>query len=357
MSPLPPPTGGISTWTLAVLASELREHWELRVVDTSPSQKERVHGESRLRADRIVDALRILAKLIVELVRFRPDVIHINTPLYWAFLRDGTALWLASLFGARTVIHPHRGDLPEFVGRARQPLRRFIDATLRHADCCIALSDDNRRLLEESVGPNKVRFVPNFVSLEDLAQPPDRSERTSGLVEVLFVGWILESKGVRELLAAAKNLPSARFTLVGPPQPDFVETVRRDLDALGDRVRLLSPRPREEILELYRGADVFTLPSHTEGFPMVILEAMAAALPVVATSVGAIPHILEDGEQGLLIPQGDAEALETALRRLVESPQLRRNLGQQARQRVEAAFTPEAVIRQLDGIYRALLEL
>lgn len=361
LSPLPPPTGGIPTWTLGVLGSGLCDRWDVRVVNTSPSQKVAVHGKSRLRPDRVLDALRILAALLWQLVRFRPDVIHVNTPLYWAFLRDGAAVWLASLLGVRSVLHPRRGDFPEFVEQARPPMRRWIEATLRRADRCIALTRDNQRLLESIASPDRVCFVPNFVRLSDLGEPPDRGalteqpERSERPVEVLFVGWMLEAKGVRELLAAARGLPRVRFTLVGAQQPDFVETVREELESQSDHLQILPPRAREEILELYRRADVFVLPSWSEGFPNVVLEAMAAGLPVVATPVGAIPDIVENGEEGLLVPPRDPLALEAAIRRLVESPELRLAMGRRARERVEAAFSSDAVIEQLEGVYSGLL--
>lgn len=355
LSPLPPPTGGIPTWTLGVLGSDLCARWKVRVVDTSPSEKEAVHGESRLRLDRVFDALRILAGLVWQLLRFRPDVVHVNTPYYWAFLRDGTAVWLASLLGARTVLHPRGGDFPDFVQGARPLLRRWIDATLRRADRCIALTAANERLMGEIAGPERVRYVPNFVRLEDLGEPPDRRDRGEAPVEVLFVGWIVEAKGVGELLAAARGLPEVRFTLVGARQPDFVDRLRDELQAQRDHVRLLPPRPREEVLALYREADVFVLPTWREGFPNVVLEAMAAGLPVVATPVGAIPDALRDGEEGLLVPPRDPAALEAALRRLVEDPEARLAMGRRARHRVEASFSLGAVTDQLDAVYRELL--
>jgi glycosyltransferase involved in cell wall biosynthesis len=172
---------------------------------------------------------------------------------------------------------------------------------------------------------------------------------------VLFVGWILEAKGVRELLEAARALPEVRFTLVGPVQPGFVEAIRPELDALRDRVTLLPSLPREQVMELYRRADVFALPSHREGFPNVVLEAMAAALPVVATTVGAIPDAVRDGRDGILVPPRDAAALTAALRRLVEDRGERLSMGASARQRAVSVYALDAVVAQLEAIYLELV--
>jgi len=353
VSPLPPPTGGISNWMVAVQHSALAERFEIRVINSSPSAAD-VTGTSRLRLGRVLDALRILGSLVRELIRFRPEIVHVNTSYFWAFLRDGFAVRLARIAGARTILHLRGGDFPEWADGASATWRTFIAATLRKTDLLIALTEHTRRWLEAEESAERVRYLPNFVQLDAIGAPPDRSARGAP-VEVLFVGWLLEAKGVRELLAAARNLSGARFTLVGPEEPRFTETIRGELDALADRVRVLPAQPRETIFQLYRESDVFVLPTWREGFPNVVIEAMAAGLPVVATPVGAIPEAVEDGRSGLLVPVRDAAALEAALRRLIDDPSLRRALGAAARARVEAVFSFGAVVDQLAKYYDELL--
>jgi glycosyltransferase involved in cell wall biosynthesis len=355
LSALPPPTGGIPTWTLGLLGSELAKRFEIRVVNSSPSHTDEVSGESRFRFDRASDALRTLFRWAVELVRFRPDVCHVNTPYYWAFLRDGLAVWMASLVGAKTTIHPRGGDFPEFVESARGPMRRFVEATLRRADVCIALTRPNQRLMGEIAGEASVRYVPNFIELRDIVPLPDRAARGDAPVNVLFVGWMLEAKGVREVLAAARALPEARFTLIGAEDPEFLASVAPEFEALSGHVRRIPPRPREEVFPLYEDADVFVLPSWSEGFPNVVLEAMAAGLPVVATPVGAIPEAVRDGEEGFLVPVRDAAALTAALRRLIDDRELRLAMGRRARERAENVFSIDAVTAQLEDVYRSLI--
>jgi len=353
LSPLPPPLGGIPTWTLGVLSSPLAERFEFRVVNTSPSAKAEVSAKSHFRLDRVFDALRILGGLLRELIAFRPDVVHVNTPYFWAFARDGAAVWLTGLFGSRAVLHFRGGDFPEFVASSRPAVRRAIVATLRRAHRLLALTGPTREFLERTVGPATVRHVPNFVDLADFGEPPDRTGRT-GPPEVLFVGWMIEAKGVRELLEAARSLPEARFTLVGPGHGEFLARIEPELRALASHVRLLPACPREQVVELYRQADVFVLPTYREGFPNVVLEAMAAGLPVVATPVGAIPDAIEPGREGLLVPPRDAKALRDAIAQLVRDPDLRLAMGRRARERVEREFSRDAVLRRLGEIYDEL---
>ncbi len=354
VSPLPPPRGGISNWMVAVRESALRERFEIRVVNSSPSA-EQIVAISRLRGRRILDAIRILARVVFELVRFRPDVVHVNTSYFWAFLRDGLTIRLARLCGARTVLHVHGGDFVEWAEGSNALVDSFVRATLRKADLVIAITKPTQEWLEKEIGAERVRYLPNFVRLDAVGTAPDRSGREGRPVEVLFVGWLLEAKGVRELLAAARELPDVRFTLVGHQEPHFTAEIRDELLAFGDRLRALPARSHEEVFQLYREADVFVLPTWREGFPNVVIEAMAAGLPVVSTPVGAIPEAIEDGISGLLVPARDAVALARALRRLCDDPALRRQLGARARARVEAVFAYEIVVAQLEAFYCDLI--
>jgi len=338
------------------LGSSLRSDTELQIVNTSPSQSDGVYGSSRLRWSRVQDALRILGSLLWQLLRFRPQVVHINTPYQWAMLRDGLAVWIASLFRAHTVLHFRGGDFPESVERAPRLVRWATRATLRRTDRLLALTRHTELFLRGVVGPDSVRYVPNFVKVADFGAPPERASRGNRAVEVLFVGWIIPAKGVQELVDVASRIPQAHFTLVGPAEHSFSESLRPSLAALGERVTLLDPRPREDILELYQRADIFVLPTWREGFPNVVLEAMASGLPVVATPVGAIPDAIRAGQEGLLIPPRDAQALEAALRQLVENATLRLALGKRARTRAEEVFDLEAVIAQLRAVYDELFE-
>jgi glycosyltransferase involved in cell wall biosynthesis len=349
-SPLPPPTGGISSWTVELLKSPLAEEFGLHVLDISPRDEGAVSGRSRFRMDRAFDSLRMLAALVRDVRRHRPHVLHINTSYHWAMLRDGAFVWIARGLGVRTVLHFRGGDLPEFAEACPRWAARLLEATFRRTDRLVALTRHTETFLCRRHG-ERVRYLPNFIDCE--AWDGSGRPRDDGPVRILYVGWLIEAKGIRELLRAFQHVSGAQLTLVGPADPDFVAGLRELTEPLGDRVRILDPRPRAELLPLYREADVFAFPTWREGFPNVALEAMAAGLPLVTTPVGAIPDIVRDGEEGLIVPARDPEALGAALRRLVADPELRRKLGDNARQRV-AAFSRPRVLAQLAEIWREL---
>lgn len=167
---------------------------------------------------------------------------------------------------------------------------------------------------------------------------------------VLSIGRLHAQKDHDTLLRAwaqvIVELPDARLALVGKgPLSERTALLRNEL-GLTESVRIVAPRPG--IAEAYRDADVFALSSRWEGFPYVVVEAMAYELAVVSTNVDGVPEAVEDGTTGLLVPPSDPAALAGALRGVLGDPELRARLGAAARERALSAFT-------LDGMVDGLL--
>ena len=355
VTPLPPPVGGIGSWAETVLGSALPQHFDLQVLDTSPPSDESLRSGNRPHLGRVSSSLGSLLRARMLLRQHRPRIVHVNSSYYWGFIRDGAIVWLSSWMGARVLMHLHGGDFDVFLDACPGPVRRMILRTLRRCDGVIVLTGETRAQLARSLHPERVHLLPNFVRTELFSERRASDPGPAAKVEVLFVGWVIETKGVHELLEAARSLPGARFTLVGPIDAAFRAGVSGLLEALGERVRLLGRLSHEETVALYAESDVFVLPSYREGFPVSVLEAMAASLPVVATPVGAIPDAVRDGREGHLVPARDAAALGKRLRELVEDPKRRRAMGIAARQRVERHFSVEIVVDELESLYDSLL--
>jgi glycosyltransferase involved in cell wall biosynthesis len=174
------------------------------------------------------------------------------------------------------------------------------------------------------VPASHVRVIPPGVDLS-LFRPPESRAASSpggGLVRILFVGGDFVRKGGPDLLAALRGVPEAEVDVVtgselGPVPAEVRCRVHRGL------------RPGDPaLLELYRRADVFALPTRGDCLPQVLAEAAASGLPLVATATGAIPEIVRDGTNGFLVPIGSPSDLRAALRRLVDTPTLRQSMGE-----------------------------
>jgi glycogen synthase len=214
---------------------------------------------------------------------------------------------------------------------ARKP--RLARMLLRRARVVIAVSEQLAEAARR-VGARDVRWIPNGVEI------PAEIGAEADPPEILFVGRLAPEKGIHELAEATRglNLVVAGDGPLRPLMPDALGFV-----------------PHEEVERLLARAAVVVLPSHREGLPMALLEAMAHGRAVVATPVGGIPTLVEDGRTGLLVPPGDAGALRAAIERLLADSELRARLGRAARERVTELCSWERVVDETLAAYDAAL--
>jgi glycosyltransferase involved in cell wall biosynthesis len=197
------------------------------------------------------------------------------------------------------------------------------------------------------VDPDKVHVIPPGVNAARWGAPAARDG--DGPLRVLFVGGDLVRKGGDVLVAAVEALRNEGVAIE-------VDLVTRDELTARPGVRVhhgLTPNS-EELVALYRQADVFCLPTLGDCLPMVLSEAGSVGLPVVSTDVGAIREIVREGTTGLLVPPGDADALATALRRLADDPALRRRLGAGASEVTASEFDAATNARRLVDVLLAV---
>jgi glycosyltransferase involved in cell wall biosynthesis len=177
---------------------------------------------------------------------------------------------------------------------------------------------------------------------------------------VLAVGRLSREKAHRDLIAAFKHLREAnrslqlKLVIVGDgPERSSLEAYA---ESLGVKEMVVFAGQVHDVQPFYTLADVFALPSHSEGSPNVLLEAMAANLPVVATTVGGVPEIVENNTSALLVPAKDPRALGAAMARLLTEGELGERLVKNAAELVDTRFTSDNYARALVGIYREVIE-
>ena len=176
-------------------------------------------------------------------------------------------------------------------------------------------------------------------------------------LKILFVGWVEEGKGVFELIKACEILAKKHeFKLFvvgdGTSKPRLLEKVNRY--KLNDTVVFVGWLKGNNLLDAYRQADIFVLPTYMEGMPNVLLEAMASGLPIVTTPVGNIPDIVDDGRTGIFVPVGDAAALSEALTSLILSESERARLGESGFKYAQHVFDLEVASKKMISVFRKL---
>ncbi len=245
------------------------------------------------------------------------------------------------------------GSMDEFQrvdGLRVAALRRARDLTLARAAHVVCPSAYLRGLaLGWGLAPERVTVLPNPVEPPPELPPREEVRRRLGLQgpTLVFAGRLVPQKALEVALAAVERVPGVRLLVAG----DGEERQRLEPRA-GGRVRFLGPRSREQVFELFRAADAAVLSSTWENFPHAVVEALAVGTPVIATAVGGVPEVVRDGENGLLVPPRDPEALAAAIRRFLDDAALRARLTGAAARSVER-FAPEQIYGELEALLEA----
>ena len=336
--------GGAEGHVLALAGGLAARGHDVRVLCHPRGRLRRMAEGCRLEAVSVPTAgqmdLGAAARLAWQVRRWRPDVLHLHTP------KDYLIGTLAGRLSDTTATVITRHLLLPVSPHMRRVYRR-ADAVI----CpCRALRD---QLAADGVPGDKLALVYGAINAGPFRQAPSRRAGTAPIVGT--VGRLVPGKGHAVLLDAFARLgtlpsPSA-LHIVGDGSEQAALRVQAERLGLSGRVRFLGFQT--DVPAVMAALDVFVLAStHTEVLPLVVLEAMAAGCAVVATSVGGVPEIVEDGQSGLLVPPGDADALASALSRFVTDPSLRAALGRAAAYRVEQRFTLPAMLTETEGVYR-----
>jgi glycosyltransferase involved in cell wall biosynthesis len=301
---------------------------------------------------------RVLARMAQDIRQRAPDIVETHdfkSHFLFAALRSARAIganrWVAFHHGYTRMSHRVR---------AYQQLDRL---SLRHADRVVTLCRPFvEQLVARGVRRDRIEVISNAVTPQARPSPATLGalRESLGLTEsdrvVVSVGRLSREKGHAELIEAFRLLlergqcGNCRLLLVGDGGERAALQSRAA--ALGERV--LFAGHQADPWPYFCIGDVFVLPSHTEGSPLVLFEAMAAGLPIVATSVGGVPEVVEDQRTALLVPAMDVIRLADSIDRLLENRAAGDALGTAA-QRALSAFSPAAYAARLLGVYARLL--
>ncbi|WP_245280333.1 glycosyltransferase family 4 protein [Pseudorhizobium pelagicum] len=292
------------------------------------------------------------ARMAWAKLRGRLDLVHINLASDGSTYRKLFISGFARLLSVAYVLHLHGAEYMSFWSGRDSFLSRRIKNMFEQASAIVVLGRPWKEFaLRRAPGiEGKLHVVANAA-----AGPRQPHVGGGASVHVIFLGRIGARKGVPQLcdaLAAMKGLSGWRATLAGDGD---VEWLRSRLDELELSEKVTAPgwQHNEQVANLLTHADILVLPSFAENLPVSVIEGMAEGLAIVATPVGAVEDIIEDGRTGLLVPPGDVEALRKALEKLVREPELRESLGRSARERHRQELDLPAYARNIQCIWLA----
>jgi glycosyltransferase involved in cell wall biosynthesis len=355
----PPHVGGIETH-LEALCVELRKALDVRVLVANDHRRDDeaiVNGVvvSRLAIQMTLAGAPICPSMAWKIRRAPADLVHVHLP--------NPAGVIATLASGRTrnVIATWHSD----VVRQRRLARVFEPIQRRFLRRCAAIIATSPDYVDSSPTLARLRdrchVIPYGIEVADYqtadAGAVRRIRERYGPRLVLAVGRLVYYKGFEYLVRTAARV-DARFLIVG--EGPLRDALQKEARALGvaDRVVLLGEMQPREIVPYYHAADVFALPSiaRSEAFGIVQLEAMACGTPVVNTKIkSGVPFVSRDGETGITVPPGDAEALADAISRLLANAELRSRFGHAARRRVATEFGLDVMVRRTRELYETVM--
>jgi glycosyltransferase involved in cell wall biosynthesis len=363
VGPVPPPEGGIASYIEDMMHSDLSKHYAFELFPRSegfPPGADGLLGRNLFRIKRF-------ARFFDRAARGRFDLIHLHSAdiLIW-----GTTLFLliARLARAKVLLHVHGTDWNTFYNTVSSWRRWVTRRALSLPTMIVVLYP----LWEENIRKlgirTDVRCVRNFIIPPPLLEQDavERTRKSLGLDKthfvVLTVGSVGKRKGVFELLKAVPQVvsqdDSIRFILAGGQELPGEMAQVRDIIREGNMdkcVKLLGEVKREEVPRLLGLADVFLLPSLSEGMPLAILEAIGYKVPVISTTVGGIPEAVTNEVSGLLIHPGAPDEIAWAVLKLRRDPELRERLAQRAIEIFDERFAFSRGIGEIESLYSALV--
>lgn len=330
VSPLPPPTGGIASWTKEYLLYTTKNHINCYHINSA------VTGDraNTWKISYMSELMRMfnLRKKIKNHIKYENiSVIHYNASCFTGgLIRD----YLVLRGIKKPIIYQCHCNLPT---NLNNKIAKYMFGKIsKIVNTICVLNSDSLNTAKKY--HNNVKYVPNFINEEG----SDIVEIKDELKEVCFVGRVENRKGINELLEASLSLPDINFNIIGPLEDEY------EFDKFSN-VRLLGKKDHDEVMDILKTMDAYILPSYSEGFSLGVLEAMSCGLPIIATNVGAARDMIGN-KGGILIEVKSSCAIVDALNK-IKDKQVRKKMSDYNIACVKKNYTIDVVMEMLDKIY------
>ena len=336
---LPPPSGGIATWSKKYVRYCKENNISLAVVNNAMigNRGSDFHAKKNFYAE-LKRAYNVIKGIRKTKNAFHPDVVHFNitcSPV--GIIRD--YLYICTVGRKIPVLLHCRCTVQDQLHGSKIGIH-FFKKTVARANKVLVLNEASASYTNELTGKTPIK-VANFIDAEYIR----KSEKVidEKVKRVVYIGHVQTAKGCKEILAAAKNFPDVQFHLVGQVDDEYNKW------AGSKNVVMLGNQPLETVKQELDEADVFLFPSYTEGFANSVAEAMARGLPIIASDVGANKDMIENSG-GIIIPAKDDRAIIEAIKR-IENSELRKQMSNWNLKKVADKYTIQKVMNELFALY------
>lgn len=294
-----------------------------------------------------------VVKTLYAIHKYNADFLHLCTSAGSSLKKDKIILKAARKKGIKTAVHFHFGRIPELFQKKDCEYNDLIKV-LSMATVIITMDKKSYDCLVEA-GYKNVKYLPNPISECVLSSIENHPLQKRIKRQLLFVGHVYKTKGVYELVEACKKIEGIELRIVGKVT-DAVKTELFEIAGASSKswLHFIGEVNHDEVINEFLRADMFVFPSYTEGFPNVILEAMACRIPIISSAVGAIPEMLlgDGSECGKLIEPQDSSQIYEAICELIDDDKHKKIMAENAFKRVNNAYSMPVVWKQLTTIWK-----
>ncbi len=307
-------------------------------------------------SESLLARLQLFPMMLMFLLVTLREVRHADL-IYANWLGAGIIGAVANLLTRKPLVITFRGD-DGYLARDRPLWRILTKWVSRRASMVAPVSGELVRILIEIGIPKEKCRLPQFGVDRDMFFPDQTRTPHEGPVRLLFVGSLIERKGVHDLLEALADpdLANVELTVVGE---GILEPHLRDMCqrlGLEEQTRWKGVLPPKEVAEIMRQSDLLCLPSYMEGRPNVVNEAMASALPVISTRIGGIPDMVAEGESAFLFVPGNVNELRDHLKKLAQDGDLRKQMGLAGLEFLEqSGVSWDSTAKEFDQIFSSVV--
>jgi len=361
---VPPPIHGNTVWAQDVINYFTRNR-SIDLTHYDLSDHRSITNIGRFDFYNIWLALKQVLLFPFFLLKRKPDIVHIPLAMNYAgFLRDGLLIIAARIFcSCQIIVHLHGGRFLDFHTSANRLFRSFINKTMKLVDLPVVLGES----LSHQVAPwfafEDVAVIHNGVSRE-LMENSCHNHVNGRCLKIGFLGNLLQTKGVKEFIVVVSKLIQkgimVQAELVGNW---YDEAFHKDIQSFIETndiqlsVKCYGGLYGDDKISVMKNWDIFFYPSHTEGMPLVVLEAMALRIPVVVTDVGAIRDMIDDGLDGFIVKLGDLDGMQDRLETLCSDACLRNQMSTKAQEKVRTCFVLENNLNKLGSLWCRLTKV
>lgn len=339
---LPPPVHGPAMIGQFIKNSEVfNESFDVEFLSLQTSKSLDQVGKGGL--SKILEIFRLYLRIFKTLLSKRFDYCYLTINAHGpAFYKEIVIVFLVKLFGIKPIYHYH------MKGIVKEQDKWLADKLYRYQfnnGKVIMLSPYLHPDIAKYIPIEKIYFVPEGIPRFPADQLPPPKETENEVPEILFLSNLIRAKGVFVLLEACKILHEQGINfktyyiggIFDVPEKEFQQYVQSN--NLSDKVSYLGPKYGPDKYAYFQQVDIFVQPTLEDCFPLTVLEAMQSGLPVVSTQEGAIPEMIVEGETGYVVPKNDPAALAEKIKTLVASAELRKKMGQAAKERYDQNYT------------------